>query len=118
MIGMIISLLSFIYFLIVGFNNLFNLLNFDNHSLVQFYHRTLAYLLYFYSIYVGCTVFNYAKKDLNKIFLTYFSFLNIQVVLGILTLISGLNMQLSVLHQFIGVILVLTSLKLTYRISK
>ena len=94
------------------------LLNFDNRSLVQFYHRTLAYLLYFYSIYVGCTVFNYAKKDLNKIFLTYFSFLNIQVVLGILTLISGLNMQLSVLHQFIGVILVLTSLKLTYRISK
>tara|TARA_B100002052_G_C15731779_1_gene529015 strand:- start:227 stop:823 length:597 start_codon:yes stop_codon:yes gene_type:complete len=94
------------------------LLNFDNRSLVQFYHRTLAYLLYFYSIYVGYTVFNYAKKDLNKIFLTYFSFLNIQVVLGILTLISGLNMQLSVLHQFIGVILVLTSLKLTYRISK
>ena len=40
------------------------------------------------------------------------------MVLGILTLISGLNMQLSVLHQFIGVILVLTSLKLTYRISK
>ena len=94
------------------------LLNFDNRSLVQFYHRTLAYLLYFYSIYVGYTVFNYTKKDLKKIFLTYFSFLNIQVVLGILTLISGLNMQLSVLHQFIGVILVLTSLKLTYRISK
>ena len=92
--------------------------DFDNRSLVQFYHRSLAYLLYFYSLYVGYTVFNLAKKELNKIFLTYFSFLNIQVVLGILTLISGLNIQLSVLHQFIGVILVLTSLKLTYRISK
>ena len=92
--------------------------NFDNRSLVQFYHRSLAYLLYFYSIYVGYTVFNHAQKELKKIFLTYFSFLNIQVVLGILTLVSGLNMQLSVLHQFIGVILVLTSLKLTYRISK
>ena len=92
--------------------------DFDNRSLVQFYHRSLAYLLYFYSLYVGYTVFNLAKKELNKIFLTYFIFLNIQVVLGILTLISGLNIQLSVLHQFIGVILVLTSLKLTYRISK
>ena len=35
----------------LNFNNLKNLFNFDNHSLVQFYHRNLAYLIIFYMLF-------------------------------------------------------------------
>ena len=47
--------------LIIG--SLKNFVEFDNHSLVQFYHRNLAYFLIFYSIFI--TIYIYKKKMIN-----------------------------------------------------
>ena len=38
------------------FNNLKNIFDFDNHSLVQFYHRALAYIIILYSIFLSILI--------------------------------------------------------------
>ena len=42
--------------------NFLNFMNFDSHSLVQFYHRNLAYLI---SLYNLLSIFIYIKKEKN-----------------------------------------------------
>lgn len=91
-----------------------NIINFNNHSLVQFYHRNLAYLITIYIFLLGIYVY---KKKLNNLFkplklLIYF--LMAQIFLGILTLISGLNIFLASAHQISSVILVFTAINLYY----
>ena len=41
-----------------------NIINFNNHSLVQFYHRNLAYLITIYIFLLGIYVY---KKKLNNL---------------------------------------------------
>ena len=98
--------------LIIG--SLKNFVEFDNHSLVQFYHRNLAYIIIFYSIFI--TIYIYKKKMINLYtpmkFLMFF--LLLQVVLGIFTLISGLNILIASIHQITGVLLVLSAINLYY----
>ena len=95
----------------VNFQSLFEL---NNHSLVQFYHRNLAYLIIVYVIFL--TAFIY-KKKMQKL---YFSlkvllvFLSFQVILGILTLITGLNIYLASAHQITSVLLAFSALNLYY----
>jgi cytochrome c oxidase assembly protein subunit 15 len=102
----------------ITIKNVKNFLNFDNHSLVQFYHRNAAYLLITYVSFL--TIFIY-KKKLNTIYKplnVLLFFLIFQVVLGILTLISGLNIYLASIHQITGVLLVLSALNLYFLRSK
>ena len=56
---------------------------------------------------------------LNKVFIseTEALFLTIQVILGIFTLITGLNLYLASLHQITSVILVYTVLNLNHKLS-
>ena len=86
----------------------------DTHSLVQFYHRNLAYLIFLYSIFVA--VFIYKKKisNLYNSLNVLLFFLFVQVVLGIFTLLSGLNIYLASLHQISSVLLVFSALNLYY----
>ena len=91
-----------------------NIVNFNSHSLVQFYHRNLAYLITIYIFVLSIYVY---KKKLNNLFkplklLIYF--LIVQIFLGILTLISGLNIFLASAHQISSVILVFTAINLYY----
>ena len=83
----------------ITFNNYKNLIEFDNHSLVQFYHRNLAYLITIYililSFYIYKNKINYLFIPIN--FLLFFLFL--QASLGILTLVSGLNIYLASAHK-------------------
>ena len=46
-----------------NFKDLSSTLEFSNHSLVQFYHRNLAYLIILYAIFLG--IFIYKKKLFN-----------------------------------------------------
>ncbi len=91
-----------------------NFIEFDNHSLVQFYHRNLAYIIILYSIFV--TIFILKNKMINLYApLKYFIFfLLLQVVLGIFTLITGLNILIASIHQITGVLLVLSAINLYY----
>tara|TARA_X000001036_G_C20666242_1_gene800830 strand:+ start:439 stop:1464 length:1026 start_codon:yes stop_codon:yes gene_type:complete len=93
-------------------------LDFDNHSLVQFYHRNIAYLLILYVLFL--TLFIYKKRLINlyKPLKILLFFLISQVILGILTLVSGLNIFLASIHQITGVLLVFSALNLYYLQTK
>ena len=49
----------------IELSNTSNLSDFDNHSLVQFYHRNLAYIITFYIIILGFIVY---RKKIKKLF--------------------------------------------------
>tara|TARA_E500000178_G_scaffold356236_1_gene432663 strand:- start:863 stop:1888 length:1026 start_codon:yes stop_codon:yes gene_type:complete len=86
----------------------------DNHSLVQFYHRNLAYLIILYSLIL--TIFIY-KKEISKLYnplKILIIILFLQVALGVYTLISGLNIYLASMHQLTSVLLVFSALNLYY----
>ena len=91
-----------------------DLSKFSNHSLVQFYHRNLAYLILIYILFL--TIFIYKKKlvFLYKPLKILLFFLFLQVVLGIFTLTSGLNIYLASAHQITSVLLVFSALNLYY----
>ena len=89
-------------------------LNFNDRSIVQFYHRNLAYVVIIYSLFLA--VYIYKKKILNlyKPLKILIFFLLLQVILGIFTLISGLNIYLASMHQITSVLLVLSALNMYY----
>ena len=95
--------------------NLFYL--FDNQSIVQFLHRTIAYLITGFLIIIGIKMFINKQKEHYKNYFIVFTILLTQVVLGIFTLISGLNLYLASLHQITSVILVFSVLNLNYKLS-
>ena len=98
----------------VDISKALDLLNFNNHSLVQFYHRNLAYFLSFYILIFGFFIFIKKIYNLYKPFLYLFIFLIIQIFLGIFTLISGLNIYLASAHQICSLLLMLSVINLYY----
>jgi heme a synthase len=91
-----------------------NIFDFNNHSVVQFYHRNLAYLIAIYILYLSFYIY---KKNFKKLFeplklLIYF--LSLQIILGIFTLVSGLNIYLASAHQISSVLLVFSAINLYY----
>ena len=98
-------------FTIKGLNNFFE---FNNHSLVQFYHRNLAYLISLYILFLGFFIFIKKLKKLIRPYFVMFIFIIFQIVLGILTLISDLNIYLASAHQISSVLLLFSALNLYY----
>ena len=94
------------------------LIDFDNHSLVQFYHRNVAYFISFYILILCFYILKKKNKKFFKHALFLILILLIQVFLGIFTLISNLNILLASAHQISSVILVLGALNLYYSIIK
>ena len=99
-------------------SDLNSFIDFNSHSMVQFYHRNLAYLI---SIYVLALSFYIFNKDLRKLIkplklLVYF--LLLQITLGILTLVGGLNIYLASAHQISSVLLVFSAINLYYLQAK
>ncbi|MDB2652779.1 COX15/CtaA family protein, partial [Candidatus Pelagibacter bacterium] len=87
---------------------------FDNPSIVQFIHRNLAYLILGIYIYI----LFYVIKDSNKVFrrpmfIIGFS-LFLQVVLGVLTLLSGVKIFYASLHQINSILIILSTLYFLY----
>ena len=95
-------------------NDLFNL---ENHSLVQFYHRILAYILILYSIFLIIYIYKRKLIYLYNPLKILLSLLFLQAVLGIFTLISGLNIYLASFHQITSVLLIFSALNLYYLIK-
>ena len=63
--------------------NYIDLTNFENHSLVQFYHRNLAYIISFYILILGYFTFKREKIKFYKTTIVLFLILLIQIFLGI-----------------------------------
>ncbi len=99
-------------------SNLENIFEFNNHSLIQFYHRSLAYLILLYviflSIYIYKKKFHTLYNSLNILLILLF----VQILLGIFTLISGLNIFLASAHQITSVLLIFSALNLYYLRTK
>jgi heme a synthase len=93
-------------------------LKFDNHSLVQFYHRNLAYFLTLYISILIILIYKNNQLNLYKPLGILIFFLILQVLLGIFTLISGLNIYLASAHQITSVLFVLSALNLYYLKTK
>ena len=88
--------------------------NFNLPSFVQFFHRNLAYLIFFISIYIGFVIFKKKELNLYKNFIIYFLLVIAQVVLGILVLISGASIYLASMHQMSSILLIVTAINLYY----
>ena len=92
--------------------------NFENKSLVQFYHRNLAYIIIGYFFLISFRYFKSNNVMIIKNFLIVLIVILIQIFLGIFTLISGLNLYLASLHQISSILLILSVLNLNYCCSK
>jgi len=99
-------------------NGLSDVLNFNSHSLVQFYHRNLAYLIIFYVLYLTLKIYKNKIKILYKSINILLFVLISQICLGIFTLTSGLNIFLASAHQITSVLLVFSAINLYYLITK
>ena len=96
------------------YKNLGSYFQLDNHSLVQFYHRNLAYFIIFYVLVLSLYIFKNKILNLYKPLKILLFFLFLQVILGIYTLISGLNIYLASSHQITSVLLVFSALNLYF----
>ena len=96
----------------------FSFFDFENHSLVQFYHRNMVYFISIYIFILTYLTFKNKSQILYKPIFILLFFLLLQIILGIFTLLSDLNILLASLHQIISVILVLSALNLYYSVIK
>ena len=96
------------------FIEFFNLDLFDNPSLVQFLHRNLAYLIVLVYVYI----FYFVLISSNLKLIIPFSIIGIsllfQIVLGVLTILSGVNILYASLHQINSILIILSTLYFIY----
>ena len=95
--------------------NLFKFSAFSDPSLVQYLHRNMAYLIL--TLYIIITFIIYKKKIVflfKPIIILGFTIF-LQILLGILTLLSGAGILISSLHQFSSILLITASLYFLYK---
>jgi cytochrome c oxidase assembly protein subunit 15 len=78
----------------------------DNPSVVQFYHRLTAYLLFISLLFLNYYTYK-TKIDFKPVLILNIAIF-LQIVLGIVTLITGVKITYASLHQ-LGSVFVLTS---------
>ncbi len=101
-----------------SFFNLFNLGAFNDPSLVQFIHRNLAYLIFFFYIYVFFKVFREKLSDLYISTIIIGFLLLAQIILGIFTLLYGAQIILASMHQISSIFLVSSCIYFLFLNSK
>ena len=91
---------------------------FNEPSFVQFIHRNLAYIIFLYVLTMSFLIFYKKEKYMYKS--TYFllSMIFIQVLLGILTLLSGAMIWIASLHQVSTILLLISSIYFYYNSFK
>ena len=89
-------------------------LDFNSHSMVQFYHRNMAYIISIYIIILSYKIFKRKYRYLYQSLVIMITILFLQIFLGIYTLISGLNIFLASAHQITSVLLVFSTIYLYY----
>ncbi len=95
--------------------NLFKFSAFSDPSLVQYLHRNMAYLIFVLYIIIAFTVYKNKILPLFKPILILGLVVFLQIILGILTLLSGAGILISSLHQFSSILLITASLYFLYK---
>lgn len=90
----------------------------ENIALIQFLHRSLAVSLVIYAI-IWFVRYRSEERIIHckKWIISFFALLSVQCILGILTLIKVVPLQLALKHQFTGLLLFAVSVILLYKIS-
>ena len=92
----------------------FKITVFDDQSLVQFIHRNLAYLIVVLYFYILFFVIKNGNINLRiPIFIIGIS-LFFQILLGVLTILSGVKMFYASLHQINSIVIILSTLYFLY----
>ena len=99
----------------VNFSNYNEFLNFNDRSVVQFFHRNLAYIIFLLIIFIGFTIRKFNKINLFKEYNYLLIFVLIQIFLGILALLTNLNMIVASLHQISSIFLIIVSINFYYK---
>ena len=90
----------------ITYVDLFLFSSLDNPSVIQFYHRITAYLLIIFLFFLNYIAFK--TNSFSKAILILDIAILLQIILGILTLITGVKIAYASLHQ-LGSVFVLTS---------
>ena len=99
----------------VNFMNYKEFLNLNDRSVVQFIHRNVAYIIFFLLIFIGFSIKKFNRKNLYKPYFYLLIFIFIQIILGILALITDLHIAIASLHQISSIFLILLSLNFYYK---
>jgi len=88
---------------------------FYNTSIIQFFHRITAYILLFFIIILN---YLFYKKRLNILNILFFDFaILLQILLGIVTLVSGAEIRYASLHQLGSIFVLCSYLLILYKSS-
>jgi len=98
--------------------NLFRLSSLSEPSLVQFIHRNLAYLIMIFYLFIFFKVYRNKLSEYFKILYTITFLLVLQIILGILTLLSGAQIFISSMHQISSIFLISSSVYFLYLNTK
>ena len=99
----------------VKFNDVINSQLLSNPSIVQFLHRSTAYLLLFFIIILN---YLYIIKKYDFKYVLFFDVaILIQIFLGIITLISGVEIIYASLHQLGSILVLSTYILILYKNS-
>ncbi|NDH70420.1 MAG: heme A synthase [Proteobacteria bacterium] len=90
----------------IAYVDLFLFSSLDNPSVIQFYHRFTAYLLFISLLFLNYYTYR-TKIDFKPVLILNIAIF-VQIVLGIVTLITGVKITYASLHQ-LGSVFVLTS---------
>ena len=94
--------------------NLFSFRSFSDPSLVQFMHRNIAYFIMGFYILILIEIYKKKMTVFFKIIKIIGFLLLVQVILGILTLLSGAQIFLASMHQISSIFLVSSAIYLLY----
>ena len=89
-----------------NFMSLFRLSALSDPSLVQFLHRNLAYLIFFFYLFIFYRIYKSKLYDLYKSVNFLGFFIILQVILGIFTIIYGAQIYIASMHQISSIFLV------------
>ena len=99
----------------VKFNDVINSQLLSNPSIVQFLHRSTAYLLLFFIIILN---YLYIRQKYDFKYVLFFDVaILIQIFLGIITLISGVEIKYASLHQLGSILVLSTYILILYKNS-
>ena len=85
---------------------------FENRATTQFNHRFLAYVLWGLSLWAA---WRFRATALGKGFVVFAGLVSLQAVWGILTLVYAAPLTLALIHQALGVIVLLKAVTLVWR---
>ena len=87
---------------------------FESPSIVQFIHRNLAYLIVGIYIYILFFVIKDCNELFRKPLLIVGASLFLQIILGIMTILSGVKMIYASLHQINSILIILSTIYFLY----